>query len=122
MLWPPKLTDLNNQVGDIIRLDKNDKTTNLIFDVETTITATASFFGLNIVTTNTPVSANSLTPGVLTSDTGNIIELRRRVGTTSILTAFNGTKQYDELLSWNSIFESYLVGLNVPPAFGPIAL
>jgi len=96
--------------GDIIRLDKDDKTTNIVFDVETTIVSQSSLPGLNLVTTNSNIVANSVTPGVLTSDTGRIIELRRRVGTSSSLASFNATKQYDELNTWSSTYLNYLVG------------
>jgi hypothetical protein len=81
--------DLN--IGDIIRIDKDDKSINPEYD------GTASVSGKSLagtlIITDKPFGITSSNEG------GNIIEVTKLVATSSRLSTFNGTRQYDEILT-----------------------
>jgi len=76
------------KVGDIITIDKSDKSTNIEYD------GTASVVGI----TTYSVAINKEWNGTASSPDGGLISRVQRIsGTSSIAFGYNGTRQYDEL-------------------------
>ena len=73
------------QVGDLLLINKDDKTTNPQYD------GTASIIGL--IGTSSIVTDNPFLT-IVTNETGSIDSYQRVTGTTSGYFAFNGTRQY----------------------------
>lgn len=75
------------KVGDIITIDKSDKSTNIEYD------GTASVVGI----TTYSVAINKEWNGTASSPDGGLISRVQRIsGTSSIAFGYNGTRQYDE--------------------------
>ena len=77
------------QVGDIIRIDKDDKSVNPQYDGTASIVLKDSLNKLFI--TDKPWGVNSA------NESGNVIEVLRFSATSSKYSAYNGTRQYDEI-------------------------
>ena len=76
------------KVGDIITIDKSDKSTNIEYD------GTASVVGI----TTYSVAINKEWNGTASSPDGGLISRVQRIsGTSSIAFGYNGTRQYDEV-------------------------
>lgn len=82
-------TPVDLQVGDIIRIDKDDKTVNPQYDGTASVMAISN--NNQLIFTDKLWGVNSVNEG------GNIIDVLRFSATSSKLSSFNGTRQYDEI-------------------------
>ena len=82
-------TAVDLQIGDLIRIDKDDKSLNPQYDGTASIIFKSGDNRLFI--TNKPWGVNSV------NESGNVIEVLRFSATSSKYSAYNGTRQYDEI-------------------------
>jgi len=82
-------TPVDLQVGDIIRIDKDDKTVNPQYDGTASVMAISN--NNQLIFTDKLWGVNSA------NESGNIVEVLRFPALSSKYSAYNGTRQYDEI-------------------------
>lgn len=76
------------QIGDIITIDKEDKSENIEYDGAATVVSTTTY----------SIALNKEWNGTASETDGGLISrIQRIVGTSSILYGYNGTREYNEL-------------------------